>query len=76
MAKNLIEKLYPELLQLSRDEHEAWADLCKALREAGAVTSVDLISPVAKDDTPGLKLLNQIRRWGRLSAAIAVEERR
>jgi hypothetical protein len=76
VVQNILEKLYPELIQLSRDEHEAWADLCKVLREAGAVTVIDLISPVAKDDTPGLKLLNQIRRWGKLSAAIAVEEKR
>lgn len=76
MAKNVIEKLYPELVQLSRDEHAAWVGLCQALVAAGAVTEADLKARTADNSTSGGRLLNQIRRWGALSAAIAVEAHR
>jgi len=76
VANTLIDRLYPDLVKLSRDEHAAWQDVCTTLVRAGAVTPEDLRSRVADDSTPGRKLLGIIRHWGRLAAAIAVEERR
>lgn len=54
-----------------RAEHQAWRELCAELVKTGAVTPDDLAKPVNHGlITPGLRLLDAIRAWGELRAAL------
>jgi len=53
-----------EQLKVSHEEHELWKELCRQLKERGAVTKEDLESPMGDDKTPGQKLMNTLRTWG------------
>ena len=49
----------------ARTEWEAWQAVCRALQDAGAVTADDLTSRISARDTPGQRLLELIREWGK-----------
>lgn len=51
--------------ELARAEHDAWRELCAALRMTGAVTAEDCeASPQAEIATPGQQVFRSIREWG------------
>lgn len=58
----------------AQHEWQAWQDLCKVLKDTGAVTEEDLKASVkAHPTTPGLKILSAIRDWGDKNYTLAIE---
>jgi hypothetical protein len=57
-----------------RDEYAAWHDLCNALVAAGAVTEADLKRSWRDMSTPGCRLLETVRAWGRATSDLAIAE--
>ena len=61
---------------IARKEYELWRQLCAQLRELNAVTEQDLHSRLSERDTPGKRLLHQIRLWGDARVELDQEESR
>jgi len=59
-------------LQVSREEHRLWLQMCDQLKELGAVTKQDLESKLSDQSTAGQRLLSLIRTWG--DARVVLEE--
>lgn len=60
--------------EIVRKEHATWLELCAHLKRVGAVTEVDLASRRFVSETSGQELLNLIRRWGDMHAALCGAE--
>lgn len=55
-------------LYLLRAEHEQWQELCRQLKECGAITNRDLNTPYGSTDSRGQRLLTDLNFWGDLRA--------
>jgi hypothetical protein len=60
-------------VQLAKQEHKAWEDLCVMLVASDAVTVEDLKRSCRDMSTPGCRLLETIRQWGKLRCDLAVQ---
>lgn len=74
MVKTQEEREFWSNLERMEAEWEQWQALCRLLKESGAVTDGDLQSRVTELDTPGQRLLEQIRVWGRSMRALGRED--
>lgn len=68
MTKNFPENEAPD--EHRNWEWNEWRAVCKILLDHGAITMGDLQSPVTHNETPGQKILNQIRIWGEAYATL------
>lgn len=62
--KNLLNQRRPGKMNKSIIEWENWREVCKQLKDLGAVTENDLQSRIDEMETPGQRLLEAIRQWG------------
>lgn len=63
------------MIDLGRQE-QAWHEILRLLRAAGAVTDADLQSSVRAAPTPGQDILTAIRCWGSLLVRLERENDR
>lgn len=59
--------------RLMEAEWKQWMELCKALKELGAVTEQDARSRRSATATPGQRLFARIRNWGDTLVALRQE---
>jgi hypothetical protein len=53
------------LSKLADEEWRAWQEVCRLLKENGAITQTDCEARAGSIDSPGCKLINAINAWGR-----------